>query len=76
MGCESETVSTIAELEAAFERARAAERTSVIAIKTSQFDWTEGGIFWEVGVPEASGRQSVLDAHAAMQSGKQSQRLV
>jgi 3D-(3,5/4)-trihydroxycyclohexane-1,2-dione acylhydrolase (decyclizing) len=76
IGCEAETVSTIAELDAAFERARTAERTYVIAIKTSQFDWTEGGIFWEVGVPQTSGRQSVLDAHAAMQSGKQAQRLV
>jgi 3D-(3,5/4)-trihydroxycyclohexane-1,2-dione acylhydrolase (decyclizing) len=76
MGCRSETVSTIAELESAFERARESDRTYVIAIRTSQFDWTEGGIFWEVGVPETSGRQSVLDAHAAMESGKQAQRLV
>ncbi len=58
MGCESETVTTIAELEAAFERARAADRTYVIAIRTTQYDWTEGGNFWEVGVPEVSGRPS------------------
>jgi 3D-(3,5/4)-trihydroxycyclohexane-1,2-dione acylhydrolase (decyclizing) len=76
MGCEAETVSTVAELEAAFQRARAAERTYVIAVKTTQFDWTEGGIFWEVGVPEVSGRQEVLDAHERMESGKQAQRLV
>ena len=76
MGCEAETVSTVAELEAAFQRARAAERTYVIAVKTTQFDWTEGGIFWEVGVPQVSGRQEVLDAHARMESGKQAQRLV
>jgi 3D-(3,5/4)-trihydroxycyclohexane-1,2-dione acylhydrolase (decyclizing) len=76
MGCESETVSTIAELEAAFGRAREAERTYVIALRTSQSDWTEGGVFWEVGVPEASGRPAVLEAHEQMQSGKQSQRLV
>jgi 3D-(3,5/4)-trihydroxycyclohexane-1,2-dione acylhydrolase (decyclizing) len=76
MGCEAETVSTVAELEAAFQRARVAERTYVIAVKTTQFDWTEGGIFWEVGVPEVSGRQEVLDAHERMESGKQAQRLV
>jgi len=76
MGCESETVTTIAELEAAFERARAADRTYVIAIRTTQHDWTEGGNFWEVGVPEVSGRPAVLEAHDAMQSGKRSQRLV
>jgi NAD(P)-dependent dehydrogenase (short-subunit alcohol dehydrogenase family) len=76
MGCEAETVTTVAEFEAAFERARAADRTYVIAVKTTQFDWTEGGIFWEVGVPQVSGRQEVLDAHERMESGKQAQRLV
>ena len=43
MGCEAETVSTIAELEAAFGRARASERTSVIALQTDPSEWTEGG---------------------------------
>ena len=76
MGCEAETVSTIAELDAAFERARAADRTYVIAMKTSDSDWTEGGGFWEVGVPEVSNRQTVLDAKAEMVDGKQAQRLV
>jgi 3D-(3,5/4)-trihydroxycyclohexane-1,2-dione acylhydrolase (decyclizing) len=76
MGCEAETVTTVAELAAAFERARAAERTYVIAVKTTQFDWTEGGTFWEVGVPEISDRQAVVDAHQRMESGKQAQRLV
>lgn len=76
MGCEAETVSTIAELEAAFERARAADRTYVIAMKTSDDDWTEGGVFWEVGVPEVSNRQSVLAAKAEMVQGKQAQRLL
>ena len=76
MGCESETVATIAELESAFERARASQRSYVIALQTSQFDWTEGGVFWEVGVPEVSGRPAVIEAHELMQSGKQSQRLV
>ncbi len=76
MGCEAETVSTIAELDAAFERARAADRTYVIALKTSDHDWTEGGVFWEVGVPEVSNRPGVLDAKAEMNQGKQAQRLV
>jgi 3D-(3,5/4)-trihydroxycyclohexane-1,2-dione acylhydrolase (decyclizing) len=76
MQCESETVTTIAELEAAFGRARAADRTYVIALKISQYDWTEGGVFWEVGVPEVSDRPSVIDAHDSMQQGKQAQRLI
>ena len=76
MGCNAETVTSIAELEAAMDRARASERTYVIALKTSPNEWTEGGIFWEVGVPEVSNRESVREARASMQSGKQSQRLV
>ena len=70
MGCLAETVATIPELEAAFGRARAADRTTVIAIRTSAHDWTEGGAFWEVGVPEVSDRASIRDARAAMDAGK------
>jgi 3D-(3,5/4)-trihydroxycyclohexane-1,2-dione acylhydrolase (decyclizing) len=76
MGCEAETVTSIAELEAAFGRARASDRTYVIALRTSPSDWTEGGIFWEVGVPEVSSRAEVLDARQMMDDGKKAQRLV
>ena len=76
MGCEAESVQSIPELEAAFERARAADRTSVIVLRTSQVDWTEGGVFWEVGVPEVSNRDSVGRARDDMDAGKRSQRLV
>ncbi|MDH3754511.1 MAG: 3D-(3,5/4)-trihydroxycyclohexane-1,2-dione acylhydrolase (decyclizing) [Acidimicrobiia bacterium] len=75
MGCESETVHTIDELESAYERARAAERTYVIALRTSADDWTEGGSFWEVGVPEVSNRPAVLDARAEVVEGKVDQRV-
>ena len=38
----------------AFERARCADRTTVIVIATDPHAWTEGGAWWEVGVPEMS----------------------
>ena len=76
MGCEVETVESIAQLEEAFERARSAQRTYVITMKTSPHDWTEGGAFWEVGVPQVSNREAVRKAHANMGQGKQSQRLM
>jgi 3D-(3,5/4)-trihydroxycyclohexane-1,2-dione acylhydrolase (decyclizing) len=69
-------VTTVGELEEAFERARAADRTYVIAMHVSAYDWTEGGNFWEVGVPEVSNRESVLAAHDSVAQGKQAQRLV
>jgi 3D-(3,5/4)-trihydroxycyclohexane-1,2-dione acylhydrolase (decyclizing) len=74
-GCLSETVTTIDELEAALERARAADRTSVIALATDPHSWTEGGAFWEVGVPEVSNRPSVVDARRTMDEGKQQRRI-
>jgi 3D-(3,5/4)-trihydroxycyclohexane-1,2-dione acylhydrolase (decyclizing) len=75
MGCASETATTVAELEAAFARARAADRTYVIAMKTSAYDWTGGGSFWEVGVPEVSDREEIRAAKAAMDAGKAGQRV-
>ena len=51
------------------------ERTYVIAIRTSAYDWTEGGSFWEVGLPEVSERSEILAARAAMEAGKAAQRV-
>ncbi len=75
MGCLTETVSSISELSEAFDRARAADRSYVIALQTSAYDWTEGGSFWEVGVPEVSNRAEVLDARAEVDAGKAGQRV-
>lgn len=75
MGCGSETVRTIEELGSAFERARASDRTYVIALQTDAYKWTEGGSFWEVGVPEQSNRKEVDDARAELLLGKAHQRV-
>ena len=75
MGCQAETVTTIAELEAAFQRARAADRTYVIALNTHAYRWTEGGSFWEVGVPEVSTSPDVRAAREEMDAGKADQRV-
>lgn len=75
MGCRTETVSTIAELEAAFALAREADRTFVISIQVRDDTWTEGGAFWEVGVPTVSGRAEVQAARAAMDEGRREQRV-
>ncbi len=75
MGCQTETVHTIAELEAAIERARLSDRSYVIAVATHPHSWTEGGAFWEVGVPEVSARASVREARAAMDAGRVAQRV-
>ena len=74
LGCLAEEVSGIDELAAAFERARAADRTTVIVIRTAPHDWTPGGAFWEVGVPEVAERAEVGEARTALAEGKQRQR--
>ncbi|MBC49581.1 MAG: 3D-(3,5/4)-trihydroxycyclohexane-1,2-dione acylhydrolase (decyclizing) [Ilumatobacter sp.] len=73
-GCNGETVHTVTELESAMDRARASDRTYVIALQTHRYEWTEGGTYWEVGVPEVSNRPSVVAAHDDVATGKQGQR--
>jgi 3D-(3,5/4)-trihydroxycyclohexane-1,2-dione acylhydrolase (decyclizing) len=75
MGCNAETVGSIVELEAAFLRARDADRTTVIALRTDAYSWTEGGAWWEVGVPEVSARAEVRAAREALDAGKADQRV-
>jgi 3D-(3,5/4)-trihydroxycyclohexane-1,2-dione acylhydrolase (decyclizing) len=75
LGCEAESVSAIAELEAALERARRRSRTSVIVVPVEAQAWSEGGAFWEVGVPEVSERTEVLAARDALEAGKRLQRV-
>jgi len=74
MGCASETVATIAELEAALERASASERTCVIVLATHPTSWTEGGAAWQVGVPETSDRPEIATAAAEMAEAMAAQR--
>jgi 3D-(3,5/4)-trihydroxycyclohexane-1,2-dione acylhydrolase (decyclizing) len=75
LGCRAEAVETIAGLEEAFERARSADRTTVIAIETAPDRWTPGGAFWEVGVAEVSERAEVRAAHERVTEAKHHQRV-
>jgi 3D-(3,5/4)-trihydroxycyclohexane-1,2-dione acylhydrolase (decyclizing) len=75
LGCEAERVDSIDDLPAALQRGRAAKRTYVIAIRTAPDAWTEGGAFWQVGVPEVSDRASVDAARARQADGRSGQRI-
>jgi len=75
MGCGAEWVHSIDGLRGAVERARASDRTYVIAMQVDAYSWTEGGSFWEVGVPEVSNLSSVDDARAEMDKGRADQRV-
>ena len=55
-------------------RAKAADRSYVIVIEVAQYDWTEGGAWWEVGIPEVSDREQVRVARAELEAEKKLQR--
>jgi len=74
LGCHAEKVAGIAELEAAIGRARTADRTTVLVIETAPQDWTPGGAFWEVGVPEVSERAEIRAARERLDEGLARQR--
>ncbi len=76
MGAEAETVASPTELAEAFERAKASDRTYVIAMQVDPHDgWTaEGHTWWEVGTPHVSDSESVRRAHAEVESARARQR--
>ena len=74
LGAIAEKVTGIEELRAAFRRAKAADRSYVIVIDTHPYEWTEGGVWWEVGVPEVSDREQVLVARAEWEAERKHQR--
>jgi len=76
MGALAETVSSPAELEAAFMRAKDADRTYVICMKVDPYEgWTtEGHTWWEVGTPHITNSDKVRDAHVDWESSRSKQR--
>ena len=75
MGAEAVHVKDVADLKAEMVRARAATRTQVLVIDTTHTRTTEGGCWWEVGIPEVSERSEVQAAHERYLAGKQQQRI-
>ena len=59
MGARAEKVERLEDLPAAWEHAKAADRSYAIVIDVDEYTWTEGGAWWEVGIPEVSDRAEV-----------------
>jgi len=74
MGAGAELVTSIADLPAAFSRARAADRSYGLVIPVQQYAWLEGSAWWEVGVPEVSVRPDVRVARGEHEAEKKNQR--
>jgi 3D-(3,5/4)-trihydroxycyclohexane-1,2-dione acylhydrolase (decyclizing) len=75
MGALARHVESLAELGQAVEWAKTTDRTTVITIVSDAFTWTPGDAWWDVGVPEVSGRQEVRDAHVVQKEGRKRQRV-
>ena len=75
LGALSEKVETLGELTTALGRARAADRSYVVVIDTDPLKTTEaGGWWWDVAVPEVSGRPEVNAARRAYEDGVRMKR--
>jgi len=72
MGARAVTVGDIDELRAAL--ADQQPGVNVIVMRVRESDWTEGGAFWQVGVPEVSERAQVREARERMDIGIKAQR--
>jgi len=74
LGAIAERAASIAELEAALERAKNAPRTTVVVIETDPLISTEaGGHWWDVAVPEVSPRKEVNAAREAYERMRRTQ---
>ena len=72
MGAHAVTARDIDQLRAALAEDRPGVNVIVIPVRES--DWTEGGAFWQVGVPETSERAGVREARDRMDAGLKAQR--
>jgi len=75
LGATAEKVAGIADLEAALERAKKASRTYVVVIETDPAAGTaDGGAWWDVAIPEVSGRPEVRAARETYVAATRRQR--
>ncbi|WCN12230.1 3D-(3,5/4)-trihydroxycyclohexane-1,2-dione acylhydrolase (decyclizing) [Marinomonas mediterranea] len=73
MGATSEKVGSIAELEQAMARAKAADSTYVVTLDTDPYLTADGGYWWDVAVPEVSVRTEVNTARENYVDAKKKQ---
>jgi 3D-(3,5/4)-trihydroxycyclohexane-1,2-dione acylhydrolase (decyclizing) len=64
------------ELADAFQRAKVADKTSVIVMQVDPYDgWTtQGHAWWEIGTAEVSATDSVRQKHEEVEAGRAPQR--
>jgi 3D-(3,5/4)-trihydroxycyclohexane-1,2-dione acylhydrolase (decyclizing) len=76
MGAHAVKVSGLPELRDHLVSIRDMAGVHVVVIEVQAEAWTEGGAFWEVGVPEVSSRDAVAVVREALLESKKRQRTV
>lgn len=76
MGAHAHRVRTLDEMRKVLQETKDASGVHVVVIDVALHKWSEGGSFWEVGVPEVSHRQSVDAAREKLLTGKAHQRQI
>ncbi len=74
MGADGEEASTMEDLQAALARARAAQKTYLICVRSHAHKWTPGDAWWDVGMPETSEQSGVATAQQEHEKGRVDQR--
>ena len=74
LGATAFEVNSLDEFSLALAKARDCIGTAVIVCQVRPDDFSETGSFWQVGVPEVSVRDQVVDARRKMDEGLKSQR--
>ncbi|MDE6958715.1 MAG: hypothetical protein K2O80_04095, partial [Helicobacter apodemus] len=75
MGAEGVFVDSIEAFKEAFKQARESKVSFLIHIKVSKYDWSEySNVWWQVGVPEVSHKESIQKARIKFEENFQRQR--
>lgn len=74
MGANAQKVDDLGGLRSALAAVKGTPGVHVIVTPVADHRWSEGGSFWEVGVPEVSARPAVDAARAEVLEGKERQR--
>lgn len=76
MGANAYRVDGLRSLDEALRENKSKTGVHVYVIDVALHQWSEGGSFWEVGVPQISHRPTVDAARERVKAGKSNQRLI
>lgn len=76
MGASTHRVTGLADLESVLREIKGTPGVHVVVTDVATHRWSEGGSFWEVGVPEVTHRPQVEKARAGLLDGKARQRAI